>query len=150
MDAEVKPDYEPAKLFNDAQKEFSLRLSTFTNHLLVLNAGILSITIGAFLGIKPPSFVPDALGTLRVAWWLLTISLVCALTSSFCVLLGQTMVQDQLRVHYQSAASGPLKLFAGPGWLRSLIRSLVVLSFVTCVTGILAMSAAASQMLRLP
>ena len=51
-DAASKPDYEPAKIFNDLQKDLGARINTFINHLLVLDAGILSITIGAFLGIR--------------------------------------------------------------------------------------------------
>jgi len=56
--------YEPAKIFNDLQKDLGARISTFINHLLVLDAGILSITISAFLGIQPPRFV-SALGPNR-------------------------------------------------------------------------------------
>lgn len=147
---EAKKDYEPAKIYNEAQKDYGLRIGVFTNHLLVLSAGILSITIGAFLGISPPKFVPEALSMLRAGWWLLCTSLVCALFSSFGVLLGQTLVMDQMRAHYVSSETGPLKLFMGPAWLRFSIRALVVISFATCGAGIICICSAASEMLRLP
>ncbi|MDM0029826.1 hypothetical protein [Variovorax saccharolyticus] len=149
-----KLDYEPAKIFNDLQRDLGARINTFINHLLVLDAGILSITIGAFLGIQPPRFAPDALASLRTGWWLLTIALICALTAAFCVLAAQTIVQDSLRNHYkqkldQPEAQAGLKVFAGPTWFRGFIRVLIVLAFLGTVAGIAFISVAASQMLRI-
>jgi len=154
-EASPKPDYEPAKIFNDLQKDLGARISTFINHLLVLDAGILSITIGAFLGIQPPRFAPDALVSLRAGWWLLTIALICALTAAFFVLLVQALVQDALRDWYRAkfnepAATAELRVFAGPSWFRWLIRLLVIVAFLGTVAGIAFISAAASQMLRIP
>lgn len=154
-DASPKPDYEPAKIFNDLQRDLGVRISTFINHLLVLDAGILSITIGAFLGIQPPRFAPDALVSLRAGWWFLTVALICALTAAFCVLLAQALVQDAVRDWYRDkfkepAAAAKLKVFAGPPWFRWVIRLLVIVAFLGTVAGIAFISAAASQMLRIP
>lgn len=143
-------DYEPAKIYNEVQQDFGLRVSTFTNHLLVLNAGILSITIGAFLGIKPPAFAPEALAVLRSAWWLLTISLVCALTSAFFVLAGNALVVDTLRTEYAKEETGPRRILLGPPWMRHATRGLILIAFSTCIAGIICISSAASQMLRIP
>jgi hypothetical protein len=67
----------------------------------------------------------------------------------------QTLVQDALRNWYQEkfkepATTAELKVFAGPPWFRWLIRLLVIVAFFGTVAGIAFISAAASQMLRIP
>lgn len=143
-------DYEPAKIFNTHQENLGLRLGTFTNYLLAVDGGVLSITIGAFLNGSPPRVAPDALVILRAGWWLLTSGLILALTASFCVLLGQAIVHLKMRKKYEVGdEERKLELITGPGWLRPAIWLAVIASFLASVSGLAAMCWGASAMLRL-
>lgn len=138
-----------ATLFNTHMMDAGNRLGTFCNFLLLVDGGILSITIGAFIGPTPPAVPSLGLFAIQVGWCLLTIGLVLALTTTFVVLMAQLSVQMKLR---RSFTPNPteVKLHTGPEWLARLIRVVLILAFLTSVAGISTVSYGAVQMLKPP
>ncbi|MNV23368.1 hypothetical protein D3C71_1143790 [compost metagenome] len=140
-------DIGPATLFNNHMSDVGNRLGTFCNFLLVVDGGILSLTIGAFLGPSRPMVSSVGLSAIQLGWYLLTAGLVLALSTTFTVLMAQLAVQWKMRKSF-SLKPKKLKLHSGPEWLAYAIRTILVLAFAFSVTGIGAVSFGAVEMLK--
>lgn len=143
-------DVGSATLFNTHMYDLGNRINTVCNYLMLVNGGILSITIGAFVGSTPPRMSLDGLYAIRFGWYSLTASLLLALTATFLVLVGQMVVQSKMRAAYSDETASGLKLHVGPKWVGVGIRLALPLAFVASVVGIACISYGAVQMLRLP
>lgn len=143
-------DVGPATLFNTHMIDLGNRIGTFCNFLLLVDGGILSITIGAFLSDKPvPSLAPYGLFAIRNGWYLLTLGMILALSITFFVLLGQLSVHKQWRESFNSKGT-EIKMMNGPPWIGKAIRIAIVLAYAASVLGIACVSYGAVQTLRLP
>jgi hypothetical protein len=143
-------DTSPATLFNTHMIDLGNRIGTFCNFLLLVDGGILSITIGAFLSDKPvPSLAPYGLFAIRNGWYLLTIGMILALSITLFVLLGQLAVHKQWRESFNPQAT-EVRMMNGPPWIGKAIRIGICLAYVTSILGIACVSYGAVQMLRLP
>lgn len=142
-------DTGPATLHNTHMMDLGNRIGTFCNYLLLVDGGILSITIGAFIGATPPSLAMDGLIAIRAGWYSITLGLVLALSVTFFVLWGQLAVQRKLNDSF-NAQPTTLQLHRGPAWVGKAVRLALVLAFLTSVLGIACVSYGAVQMLRIP
>jgi hypothetical protein len=138
-----------AMLFNDHMKDLGNRIGTFCNYLMLVDGGILSITIGAFISATPPSLAMDGLLAIRAGWYLITLGLVLALAVTFFVLWGQLVVQRKLNDSFNAQPTA-LQLHRGPSWVGTAVRWALVMAFTTSVAGIACVSYGAVQMLRIP
>jgi hypothetical protein len=143
-------DIGPGTLFNTHMYDLGNRINTVCNYLLLVNGGILSITIGAFVGTTPPRLAVDALAAIRLGWYSLTASMILVLTATFLVLAGQMVVQMKMRAAFSDGTPPRLKLFTGPAWVGLAIKTTLPLAFLTSVVGIASISYGAVQLLRIP
>jgi hypothetical protein len=143
-------DLGAATLFNSHMYDLGNRLNTVCNYLLLVNGGILSITISAFVGATPPRLSLDGLYAIRFGWYSLTASMILALAATFIVLLGQSIVQMKMRSAFSDGSPAGLKLHSGPNWIGVAIKASVPLAFLSCVVGIACVSYGAVQLLRIP
>lgn len=142
-------DVGPATLFNSHMFDLGNRVNTVCNYLLVVNGGVLSITIGAFIGSSTPKLTEAALNAIRFGWYALTISMILALAGTFFVLAAQAIVQRKMRKAFGDGSPPGLRLFTGPPWIGRAIWTTVPCAFLACVVGVACVSYGAVQLLRI-
>lgn len=142
-----KLDTGSATLFNAHMVDVGNRLGTFCNYLILIDGGILSITIGAFIGPAPPSVPLPAFAAIQAGWYLLTIGLILALATTFTVLMAQMHVHWKMRKSFVPEPK-TLKLHTGPEWVGLAVRVTLWLAFTASVVGIGTVSYGAVQMLK--
>lgn len=135
-----------ATLFNTHVSDWGVRVNTFVNYLIVISGGVLTVTIGAFLSGSPPKLSPLTILAIRNGWYLLSLSLVLALCTTFLHIVAQAIVIIAWKKKLKEQKPG-LAIIEGPLWFRIFIWFIATLAFVSCVFGVGAISYGASQLL---
>lgn len=135
-----------AENFNGQMRDFGETASQLVNYILLVSAGILSVTIGAFLA-KPPPLSPSELVWIRWGWGLLTTSMVCTLLS-FCMLMIAKRLVIQGVIKRMKATATGLILVQGSTWFRWVIAVVFLVGFAACIAGIICIAYGASGLLH--
>jgi hypothetical protein len=134
--------------FNNFVADWGTRTNEFINHLILIDGGILSITIGAFLNSKVPKFGPFGFQAVRFGWLLLSSSLILALLMAFLRIIAQRILISKWKGVLASKETPGLVVIEGNHTFRVILWLIQGLAFLSCIGGILAISYGASQLLR--
>jgi hypothetical protein len=134
--------------FNSFVADWGARTSEFINHLILVDGGILSITIGAFLNSKVLKFDPIGIQAIRLGWLLLSSSLILALITAFLRITAQRVLISKWKWVLASKETPGLVVIEGNHLFRVVLWLIQGLAFLSCIGGILAISYGASQLLR--
>jgi hypothetical protein len=149
MDQEKVPIVESLGMFNTYSVEIRSKIDGLVRQVLLLSAGVQAITIGAFLSSTPPKLPPSAVELLQLGW--LSLSLCVVLCLIF--MLGQFFAMINVGLKFKSkieqmrsgsevmVAAKPLRAF---NWIVGLG------AFVSCATGVVALSGAAMALIGSP
>ena len=106
-------DNEAANRFNQFSEELRGKIDNLLKQVLLIGAGIQTITIGAFLSGKAPKLPTDAISLLQNGWLALSISIVCVLIFMLFQIIGLVQVG---RLHVKKLESGNSGLEIIKGW----------------------------------
>ena len=135
-------DNEAANRFNQFSEELRGKIDNLLKQVLLIGAGIQTITIGAFLGGKAPKLPSDAVTLLQNGWLALSISIVCVLIFMLFQIIGLVQVG---RLHVKKLESGNSGLVIIKGWkpLRILNTLIGFSAVVFCIGGVYLISQSA-------
>ncbi|SGY93552.1 hypothetical protein [Moritella viscosa] len=135
-------DNEAANRFNQFSEELRGKIDNLLKQVLLIGAGIQTITIGAFLSGKAPKLPTEAITLLQNGWLALSISIVCVLIFMFFQIIGLVQVG---RLHIEKLESGNSGFEIIKGWkpLRYLNVLIGLSALGFCIGGVYLISQSA-------
>ncbi len=137
-----------AALFNDFNKEFRGRIDSLIKSVFIICGGILSITIGAFLAKDSPQLSIASIGSIQTSWIALSASIIGSLLTMFLLIIAQAQTSEQMKKRIESKNTR-LTVHKNPLWLRVLIWSVGIISFILCIFGLAVIAYAAGQLITI-